>query len=134
MGEAWAPFFDHLRLYLAHFPGQRAASYHVDLTLPGAADAVWAAMSDLVGGMVVGTVTDVRGLTGRVEASGGRRMLLRLTDPLPRMLALGAVPLPDGSALAQVAGYLFAQGARNAVDRERRGWKAWLESLAIPAV
>jgi uncharacterized protein YndB with AHSA1/START domain len=134
MEQTWAPFFDHLRLYLTHFPGQRATTLTVDAALPGHADDVWAAMGDAVGPMAVGAVTEVRGLTGRVERNEGRWLLVRLTDPFPGMLALLAHPLPDGGTLAQVATYLFAPVPRNTVDRERKDWKAWLESLAIHAL
>ena len=35
LGPGWMPFFDNLRLYLAHFPGQEATHLEVTATHPG---------------------------------------------------------------------------------------------------
>jgi hypothetical protein len=37
----------------------------------------------------------------------------------------------DGKTLARVEGYLFSDGAPAYVERERSGWKAWLDDLAV---
>src|SRR4029450_10681311 len=41
MGTRWMPFFDNLRLYLSHFPGQEATQLEVSASYPGDAETLW---------------------------------------------------------------------------------------------
>ena len=49
LGPNWMPFFDNLRLYLAHFPGQEATPLEVTASHPGDADALWSTLHDALG-------------------------------------------------------------------------------------
>ena len=64
MEKGWRPFFDRLRLYLAHFPGQRATPLDLIHTVKGRAGPVFAAMRQSLGLAEVGQSVDARGLTG----------------------------------------------------------------------
>lgn len=134
MEKYWLPFFNHLRLYLTHFAGQRATSLSVAADVPGRGDALLSAMRRALGVEEVGQPVEARGLTGRVERIGQVELLLRLTDPVPGYLAFFAIDKGDGSATASIEGYLFSEDAPALVERERPAWKAWLQSRAIPAV
>lgn len=125
----WLPFFDNLRLYLAHFPGQRVTSLEVAADVPGASGQVFSAMRAALGAGAVGKLVDTRGVTGQVERIGQGEMLLRLTDPVPGFLNFLAHDKGDGSTMTAIQGYLFSDDASGYVEREAPAWKAWLESL-----
>src|SRR4029078_873903 len=46
MGLNWMPFFDNLRLYLSHFPGQEATQLEVTASHPGDAETLWSTLHD----------------------------------------------------------------------------------------
>ena len=127
----WRPFFDNLRLYLAHFPGQAATQLEVTASHPGDADAVWSALRTALGLGAEGAAVEVRGTTGTVERVGERQALLRLTDPVPGMLSAFAFGTGEATAIAGVRAYLFSADAADYVRREEPGWRAWVEGLSV---
>ena len=131
MERSWTPFFDHLRLYLADFPGQRATPLSVAADVPGRAAAVSSAMRQALGASEAGQPLDTRGVTARVERLGDVEVLLRVTEPVPGYIAFYAYDKGEGVASAQVAGYLFSDDAPAYVEREMPEWKAWLEGLTV---
>jgi uncharacterized protein YndB with AHSA1/START domain len=133
MEKSWRPFFENLRLYLTHFPGQRATSLEASADVPGAPDSVLAAMRAALGAEAVGKPVASRGVTGLVEQIGDSQLLLRLTGPVPGLVGFIAFDKGDGLTTAAVQGWLFSEDAAAFVEREQPAWKAWLESLAIPA-
>ncbi len=65
MEQGWAPFFDHLRLYLQHFPGQQVSRLSVDAQVPGTPEAAVHAMQQALGVEETGQQLDARGLDAR---------------------------------------------------------------------
>ncbi|WP_182112922.1 MULTISPECIES: SRPBCC domain-containing protein [unclassified Actinotalea] len=130
MGANWLPYFDNLRLYLAHFTGQEATPMEASASFPGAPEALWGAVLDglRLGGE--GEVVELRGTTGTVERLGDQQALLRLTAPVPGMLTLATYGGRDGTAVAGVRGYLFSADAADYVRREEPAWQAWLRGLS----
>jgi hypothetical protein len=133
MGTSWMPFFDNLRLYLAHFPGQEATQMEATASHPGEPAQLWQALQDSLGLDSEGTAVEVRGATGTVERVGERQALVRLTGPVPGMLTAFAHGDGDGTATVGVRAYLFSADAEDWVRREQPGWAAWLQALAVPA-
>lgn len=133
MGANWMPFFDNLRLYLAHFPGQEATQLEVSASHPGDAESVWAALHDALGLGAEGSAFEVRGATGTVERRGERQALVRLAGPVPGMLTAFAFGMGEGQTTAGVRAYLFSPDAADYVRREEPGWRAFLEGLSVPA-
>ncbi|MET1001951.1 MAG: SRPBCC domain-containing protein, partial [Acidimicrobiia bacterium] len=131
MENGWVPFFDHLRIYLQHFPGQQVTRMDAETQLPGPPEAAVQAMQQALGIAKTGQQLDARGLDARVEAIEDKRLLLRVTDPVPGYLALLAWDIGDGRANATVAGYLFSERASAYVEAERSNWKAWLDDLSV---
>jgi uncharacterized protein YndB with AHSA1/START domain len=129
MEKGWTPFFEHLRLYLTHFPGQQVTSLSVDADVAAAPGSVTTAMRQGLGVEQVGQAIDTRGITGHVERLGDTDLLLRVTDPVPGLLALFAYDKGDGVTMARVEGYLFSADAPEFVERERAGWQDWLKNL-----
>ena len=133
MGPSWMPFFDNLRLYLTHFPGQKATQMEVSASRSGDAEALWSALHDALGLGDEGATVEVRGATGTVERVGERQALVRLTAPVPGMLCVFAHSLGDGKATAGVRAYLFSADAADYVRREEPAWHAWLQALPVLA-
>jgi uncharacterized protein YndB with AHSA1/START domain len=137
MMSGWAPFFDNLRLYLTHFPGQHATSLSVAAVVPGEVNKVYDALLRALGASEVGEPIDARGLSGIVERvaepDGWQGVLVRTNDPRPSMLGFLVHDNGDGLADVWLEGYLFGADARETVDRERAAWKSWIESLAVSA-
>ena len=133
MGANWLPFFDNLRLYLAHFPGQEATQLEASTSRPGDATSVWATIRDGIGLSEEGTSITVHGTAGTVERIGARQALIRLTDPVPGMLTLFAFAEGESSIIVGLRAYLFAADAADYVRREQPRWQAWLDDLGMPA-
>jgi len=133
MGTSWKPFFDNLRLYLAHFPGQEATPLEVTASHSGDADALWATLHGALGLGEEGAEVDVRGATGTVERVGERQALVRLTAPVPGMLNVFVYGHDSDQAIAGVRAYLFSAEAADYVRREEPAWQAWLQGLTVPA-
>jgi hypothetical protein len=133
MITGWAPMFEHLRLYLTHFPGQHVTLLEAATDLPASPIAAVAHVRTALGIDEVGQVVDVRGAKGEVERITDGRVLVRLTGPVPGLLAISAFgPGGDTSRLG-VTGYLFSAEAPAYVDREQPAWQAWLEGLDVEA-
>jgi len=133
MGANWLPFFDNLRVYLSHFPGQEASQLEVSASHPGDVTSVWAALRDALGLGDEGSNVEVRGTSGTVERIGERRALVRLTAPIPGMLTGFVYDEGDGKVTAAVRAYLFSPDAADYVRREQPAWQAWLQGLSLSA-
>lgn len=133
MGTSWMPFFDNLRLYLAHFPGQEATQLEVTASHPGDAATLWATLRDALGLDEEGAAVEVRGATGTLERLGERQALVRLTAPVPGMFSAFTHGEGDGRATAGIRAYLFSANAADYVQREEPAWRAWLQGLSVPA-
>jgi uncharacterized protein YndB with AHSA1/START domain len=135
LGPNWLPFFDNLRLYLAHFPGQEATQLEVTVSHPGEAAALWSALYNALGLGGKGTTFELRGTTGTVENVGERQALIRLTAPVPGMLNVFAYGegegMSEGTAAVGVRAYLFSADAADYVEREQPAWEAWLQGLTV---
>jgi uncharacterized protein YndB with AHSA1/START domain len=133
MGTNWMPFFDNLRLYLAHFPGQEATQLEATASHPGDPESVWSALHDALGLGAEGSVVEVRGVSGTVDRVSERQALVRLSGPVPGMLTAFAFGVGEGTTTAGVRAYLFAPDAAEYVQREQPGWQAFLDGLTVPA-
>jgi hypothetical protein len=138
MGKGWTPFFQHLRLYLTHFPGQTVTPFNVVAEKKASAEVVLSAMRDALGLADGNVQVSAHGLEGEVEGevdqlSDAHHMLVRLGGSVPGYLALYAHDRGDGVTGANVSGYLFSDSAPAYVDRARAHWQAWLDALTVPA-
>jgi uncharacterized protein YndB with AHSA1/START domain len=131
MGPNWMPFFDNLRLYLSHFPGQEATQLEVTASHPGDAEALWSTLHDALGLGDEGATVELRGATGTVERVGERRALVRLTAPVPGMLDFFAYGEGNGKTTVGVRAYVFSVDAADYVRREEPAWQTWLQGLSV---
>jgi uncharacterized protein YndB with AHSA1/START domain len=133
MERSWAPFFDHLRLYLAHFPGQRATPLSADADVPGSREEANTAMLQALGVTEAGQAVEALGVTARVERVGDVELLLHVTGPVPGYMAFYAYDKGEGMATARIAGYFFSGDAPGFVEQAGPEWQAWLQGLTVPA-
>jgi hypothetical protein len=129
MDVSWRPWFENLRLYLSHFPGQEATRLEVSSTHRGDPKTLWSTVHERLGLTELGETVDVRGSAGVVERIGDRQSLVRLTHPVPGMLSLFTYPMDDDEALVGVRAYLFSPDAADYVKREEPAWQQWLDAL-----
>lgn len=141
MGVQWRPFFDNLRLYLAHFPGQEATELDVVASHPGDADTLWAALRAAAGLGEEGSPFELRGTTGTVERLGAaHQAVVRVTAPVPGIVNLytygyGEDGVDDAAgeggrrAVAGLRAFLFSADAAAYARREEQGWREWLEGV-----
>ncbi len=133
MGVNWMPFFDNLRLYLSHFPGQEATPLEATAIHPGPAEALWSVLRNELGLGGEGSSVESRGVIGTVERVGERQTLVRLTAPVPGILNVFTYDYGDGRVMVGVRAYLFSAEAADYVQREEPEWQAWLQGLTVPS-
>jgi uncharacterized protein YndB with AHSA1/START domain len=129
MGSGWAPMLDNFRLYLTHFPDQRATPLFAGVSFPTPPDAAVAAVRRDLGVDTIGDAVTARGVNGRLERSVDRHFLLRVDEPVPGFLSFYAFATDDGSTV-HLQSYLFSDAAPAYVEREQPAWQAWLEGVA----
>ena len=101
MTKHWTPFFDNLRLYLTHFPGQQVTPMEVGADFPGPHAAVWTALVDAIGAREVGQTLEIRGVAATVERiTTDIAILVRLNDPVPGFLLFSAFEPGNGRVAA----------------------------------
>ncbi|WP_170980966.1 SRPBCC domain-containing protein [Mycolicibacterium sp. CR10] len=134
----WPGFFAVLRLYLAHFPGQPAANVRVMTVHSAGTDQAWSTLAYALGvaGVDVGTVCEarpgpprLRGVLERVHQDAqSREVLLRLTDPVPGVAAIGSFTMGD-QARVMVSIYFYGAAAGDTAAAELPKWQAWMAQL-----
>jgi uncharacterized protein YndB with AHSA1/START domain len=134
MAKHWMPFFDNLRLYMTHFPGQRVTPMSVEADFPGEVGEVWSALVQAMDAREVGQRIEVRGVDLHIERIGVDicQLLASMEAPAPGYLQFGAHDFGE-LVRASITGYLFSEDAPKIVEHEQARWKAWLEGIAVPA-
>jgi uncharacterized protein YndB with AHSA1/START domain len=138
MERGWVPFFDNLRLYLTHFPGQRVTQFYVERPVPGEQAAVWSAVRQTLGDATdVGDAVALEELVGTVarigEPPGTDEILVHVTGPVPGYLGLWVFDAGNGSTTVYAIGWFFSDDAAAFVEREEAAWKERLATLTVRA-
>jgi uncharacterized protein YndB with AHSA1/START domain len=135
MESGWPGFFRILRLYLAHFRGQRCSSIEVTGSASAPASRAWQALIGPLG--LVGARVGQRhsapsgappfaGTVERIaEGKHVHEVLLRLDGPAPGALSLAAFTW-NGKTQAAIRFYLYGDQARAAALRAEPAWRAWM--------
>ncbi len=126
MERMWMPFFDRLRLYLTHFPGQRVTPLEVFVDVPSAPAPVFAAMRDALGAEEASPL-QILGLNGTVERIDDVQVLVRVADPVPGFVAFVAYPTGEEKCRAAIQGHLFSDDAASFSTEHKDGWQTWLD-------
>ena len=131
----WAGFLNILRIYLAHFSGQRSAIMQVSTPVASTEAEAWETLTAALGlkGLSVGqrwtAPAGVPALSGVAEyvSQSPYDALLRLDKPGPGIAALGAVTYPGGQGMVAMNLYLYGDRAAETVARETPLWEAWFQ-------
>jgi uncharacterized protein YndB with AHSA1/START domain len=133
----WVEFFRILRLYLAHFPGQRCAAFQLMPVAPEPKADAWAALTGPLGlagatmGQRVRAPADAPPLAGVVEQVGPSEhpemLLLRLDEPAPGLSNLFALPM-GGLVYLAIRFFFYGDDAPAAAAAAEPVWQAWTES------
>jgi uncharacterized protein YndB with AHSA1/START domain len=138
----WMSFFRVLRLYLAHFAGQRGVPVQLMGVAPPPKEAAWEAWTRPLGlfgaevGQSVRTPDGAPPLAGTVAWAGQpawpEDLLIRLDTPAPGIAHL--VPhAMGGQVYLTMRLYLFGPGADHAAAEAEAAWQAWLAERFAPA-
>ncbi|MDG3004573.1 SRPBCC family protein [Paludisphaera mucosa] len=132
--SGWPGFFRILRIYLAHFRGQRSAIIQFVVPVAGTEAEAWGSLISAVGaeGLSVGrhwtAPAGVPALSGVAEylTQSPYDALLRLDEPGPGVAALGAFNF-GGQSMVALNFYHYGDQAAETVARERPLWQAWIQ-------
>ncbi|MGB3357167.1 MAG: SRPBCC domain-containing protein [Mycobacterium sp.] len=137
--SGWPGFFEVLRVYLAHFAGQPAASARVMTVHPGGATEAWSTLAAALGvsGLDVGShvqspsgAPQLAGVVERVHQDAQtREMMLRVSAPAPGVAVIGGFGMGDQSRL-MVSIYFYGETAADTATVEQPKWHAWMAELA----
>jgi uncharacterized protein YndB with AHSA1/START domain len=133
MERFWQPAFEHLALYLTHFPGQHASVLETGTDVAGTAEDAVAMMRDQLGITAAGQRVDLNGLAAEIAKVSDIEVIARLTAPGVGYVALYAVPIGEGKAYAGFRGYFFGDAASGEVARHEPTWRKWFENLPARA-
>ena len=141
--KGWPAFFAVLRLYLTHFPGQRAASFAVMSALDGDHLSAWTRLTtqlDLAGASVGETRTtpaEPEALTGVVERIDQDRqqryILMRLDAPAPGVVLFGTYDIA-AQVVASMTMYFYGDGAETRAAASGQRWREWLAATGHDAL
>jgi uncharacterized protein YndB with AHSA1/START domain len=133
--SGWPTFFRILRLYLAHFRGQRTSTVALVGVAPEPRSKAW---ETLIGSLGLGGVrmgqrwqapADAPALAGHVEQIGKGKnhfyALVRLDEPTTGTGSL-IVNTVGEAVYIQVSFYLYGDRAADVAARDEPLWKAWI--------
>jgi len=136
--KGWPAFFAVLRLYLTHFPGQRAASFAVMSALDGDHLSAWTRFTtqlDLAGASVGETRTtaaEPEALTGvleRIDQDRQQRyILMRLDAPAPGVVLFGTYDF-GAQIVASMTMYFYGDGAETRAAASGQRWRDWFAAI-----
>lgn len=141
--KGWPAFFEVLRLYLAHFPGEQAASFMAMATVAGDQLAAWKRLLqalDLTGadaGETRVTAEEPEAMSGVIERivqdQQQRYLLMRLDRPAPGVAMIGTFPA-GLTVAASTTIFLYGDNAEDRASVSARRWRDWLGARFTTAI
>jgi uncharacterized protein YndB with AHSA1/START domain len=134
--SGWSGFLATLRVYLAHFRGQRSALAQLRNPATGSDAEIWDALTAALGlrearvGQRFATSAGAPAFSGVVEyfSEDPYDALLRIDAPAPGIVALGIAGSPGGGqSKVGMNLYLYGDQASATLAREAPRWEAWLQ-------
>ncbi len=135
MAKGWRPYFDLLRLYLEHFPGQRVTFWEARGERKAEASVILDVMKRDLGVGAVGDAFSARGYEGRLVHVADDAVTVLASAPVPGFLAIALFDAggEDGVIMLQIANWMFGDNADTVRTQEQPRWQAWLDALEVPA-
>jgi uncharacterized protein YndB with AHSA1/START domain len=139
MDQGWRPYFEILRLVLAHFRGLPAVTMQQIRTTRLPHTDAWTTLAGplgledvSVGSEVSASAPGVPSFKGVIEGYDTigtlHNALIRLTEPAPGIAAVTAHVSKDETYVS-IGFYLFGDSAAEVVQRDTPRWKAYMDSL-----
>ncbi|WP_394825759.1 SRPBCC domain-containing protein [Pendulispora albinea] len=133
--KGWPAFFEVLRLYLAHFAGQKASSFLIMNQVKGEELAIWKQLTGELG-LGAADVGDVRSVSEQQEAWTGvveriiqddkqRYVLLRLTSPASGVVIVATYNAGE-HVNASMTVFLYGDDAESRALASREMWQTWM--------
>jgi uncharacterized protein YndB with AHSA1/START domain len=132
--SGWPGFFRTLRIYLTHFRGQASAIMQFVVPVAGTEREAWDALTSAFG-LNASNVGEHWAAPAGLPVLGGvleyasrspYDMLLRLDQPGPGVVALGAFNM-GGQSMVAVNFYHYGDRAEQTAARETPLWQAWIQ-------
>ena len=138
----FASFLEILKIYLAHFRGQRSVLQQWSAPAPGTEGESWDAFTAALGlkGLRVGdrftAPAGAPALTGVLEYATENPFdaLVRLEKPAPGVAAMGIAGYPGGPINVSMHLYLYGDQGASTLVKEAPRWDAWFQKrFPMPA-
>jgi uncharacterized protein YndB with AHSA1/START domain len=139
--SGWPGFFEVLKLYLAHFPGQHAAAVRAMTARPGSDLDVWLKLTAALGlaGANVGERREspvnaprLAGVVHRVhQDADSRDVMVRLDEPAGGVADFGCFAWA-GQVRAMVSVFFYGANADEIAHDQQTKWMAWLNDVLEP--
>jgi uncharacterized protein YndB with AHSA1/START domain len=139
--HGWPVFFQILRLYLTHFPGQPCTAFQLMGAASEPATAAWASLTGALGlsgvgvGQRVCSADGAPTLAGLVDQVGPDQypgLLLVLNAPAPGIAHLFALPM-GGQTFLPIRLFLYGDQASAVAASAEPAWQTWLAGRFPPA-
>jgi uncharacterized protein YndB with AHSA1/START domain len=140
--SGWPSFFDVLRLYLAHFAGEKAASFHALVNVDGDDLTVWRRLTAALGlaGADAGEQRTtpqqpetLRGVVERIQQDRKMRFaIMRLESPAPGVALIGTYAAAN-TINASVGMFLYGDDREQAAAASEAAWRTWLNETFAAA-
>lgn len=138
--SGWPGFFNILRIYLAHFAGQPAASFQVTKSVKGESLELWRRLTERLG-LAAANVGERRSISGpeqpfssvvqRVQQDDKvRTVLLRIESPTPGIFLAGAYGAGENIHVS-VSYFIYGSTAAETAKISEPQWQAWF-TAAFP--
>jgi uncharacterized protein YndB with AHSA1/START domain len=134
-GEGWAGALEILRIYLAHFLGQRAVRLGAtgDTGRPLSDRSALSAqllgamgLTDLQVGDTFHAPEDAPSLAGVVDSASEHGYLVRSDDPAPGIFEISTFSMNGETTTVNVDGRIYGTDVDDVARREAQRWHAWL--------
>jgi uncharacterized protein YndB with AHSA1/START domain len=135
----WQAFFRILRLYLAHFKGQKCSSFQLAAFSPSSVSDVWRTLLEALavkeGSQKVKSTPPAPALSGVIERKGEEphpELLVRIDSPAPGVAHFFPMPM-GGQVLLSIRYYLYGDQGAAAISAAEGDWANWLAKQYPPA-
>ena len=133
--SGWPGFFRTLRIYLAHFRGQRSALMQFVVPAAGTEAQAWETLTTALGLEGVSVGQHWRAPAGSPALGGVAEYLsrtpfdalVRMDEPGPGVAALGVFDM-GGQTMAALSFYHYGDQAQATAARETPAWQAWVQA------
>ena len=137
METGWPPFFEVMRIYLAHFAGKPSASIRPTAAHPGPETAAWEQLTRALNladakvgerrAAASGNAPALEGVIERVDLKPHHAVTVRMETPAPGVALIGTYSWA-GEVKVALSFYYYGDDAAAVAAKEEPKWQAWLDA------